>query len=305
MISEKKFNTADEFFEFISPWGNDPELTGFIFRGHSNKNYELIPTALRLSVNDELWRMAGLTKPVEEQWDWQSLQIEAEYSLLRSFYRLADQRGLNVPISSRVRQNLAQEFDTVGLVKYDEQDYWIPSDLHETAALAQHHGVPTRLLDWTYDIYISAYFAFRGAINRDGDLAIWALNKEHLSFLKPTHSRVNIDFITPHYSNNPNLDAQKGLFTLWPIVRRPALEEMRNLTAGLGSPPVDRRPLDKLVFSQYLPGDAIPIFKKYIIPCSEAKRGCQILDRLGYDSSRVFPGYDGVAAQLRNRHRYA
>ena len=303
MIPEHEFSTIDELLEFISPWGSDPALQGFVFRGHSKESYELTPTALRLQTNDQLWNMSGLSKP-DTQWDWQSWQIEGEYRLLRSFYRLADQRGLDVPSSVRVRQNLAQEFDTVGLIGHDQQDVWIPPDLHETAALAQHYGVPTRLLDWTYDIYISLYFALRGAIGQEGNLVVWALNKEQLSFLKPTVNRVNVEFITPHYSNNPNLNAQKGLFTLWPVVRDSRVQEMMSLTSGRGALQVDRRPLDELIFSTYTDEENLPIFKKFILPCSQAKRGCQLLDKLGYDSSRVFPGYDGVAAQLLERHQY-
>ncbi|PYB93565.1 hypothetical protein DMX01_03290 [Pseudomonas fulva] len=303
LIQVKTFETADDFFDFISPWGNDPELSGFIFRGHSQESYELTPTALRAELKQQLWRMSGEGKP-EGQCDWQFWQIHAEYHLLRAFYRLADQRGLEVPASVRVRQNLAQEFDTVDLIRHDQQDVWIPSDLHETAALAQHYGVPTRLLDWTYDIYVSAYFAFRGAIEKKGNLAIWALNKEYISSLKPTVDSINVEFITPHYSQNPNLNAQKGLFTLWPELRDSKYNHARNFFEGTLPALVDRRPLDQLIADNNDLRQHPQIFKKFIIPCSEAKRACMILDKLGYESSRIFPGYDGVATQLQERHKY-
>ncbi len=299
-IEKHNFSTVNELFDYLSPWGEESGLDGFVFRGHSNDSYELTPAALRLHVAEDFWRACG-SKPFGEQWNWLSWQIDAEYRLLRSFYRLADQRGLEVPVSSRMRSNLAQDFDTVGLVGFDQQDIWVPTDMHEVAALAQHYGVPTRLLDWTYDIYVALYFAFKGAIGKSGNLAIWALNKEYLSFLKPTVSKVNVEFITPHYSGNPNLNAQKGLFTLWPIINPSKVEHSTAFLHG-ESVLVDRRPLDVLVYENFTSPIDFPLFKKITVPCSEAVQGCKILDRLGYNPSRIFPGYGGVADQIMTQH---
>jgi FRG domain. len=304
MIETHNFASADEMFEFFSPWGESSNLDGFIFRGHSQDSYELIPTALRPNNVDWFWNTCGLGRPIEPQHNWQTWQVKGEYSVLRAFYRLADQRGLEVPVSERVRLNLAQEFDFQGLNSPHESDIWIPKDLLETAALAQHYGIPTRLLDWTYDIFVALYFALTGAIESDGNLEIWALNKERLSFLKPTVNRVNIDFITPHYANNPNLNAQKGLFTHWPIQLPSMVNEMQLFQRGRVAL-VDRRPLNVLIAENYKCEGNIPIFKRFTLPCSEAKRGCNILSKLGYDAARIFPGYNGVAEHLLNQHKYS
>ncbi|MCL9640881.1 FRG domain-containing protein [Rahnella victoriana] len=302
MIESHDFITVDEMFEFFSPWGENSNLDGFIFRGHSQESYELVPNALRPDNVDSFWEVCGLGKPFGSQHNWQKWQAHGEYSLLRGFYRLADQRGLEVPISERMRLNLATQFDYLGPGSLHENDVWIPKDLLETAALAQHYGIPTRLLDWTYDIFVALFFAMTGAIEKEGKLEIWALNKELISFLRPTVDRVNIDFVTPHYAKNPNLNAQKGLFTHWPTELLSMINETQYMLEDKVIL-VDRRPLNVLVAETCNVELSTQLFKRFTLPCHQAKKGCIILSKLGYDAAKIFPGYNGVAEHLLNQHK--
>ena len=205
-----------------------------------------------------------------------------------------------MPLSPRMRANLAADhgaFDSTSPMY--SGGVCIPSDLLETAALAQHSGIPTRLLDWTHDLYVALYFAFVDGIDKDGDLAIWALNKLYFQFFKFTDKRTNIEFITPHYAGNPNLGAQQGLFTHWPIETKSMDSMAKTFDSGGVADLVDRRPLDQLIEEQLGSDPEQCIFMKFILPCSEARAGLRILDCLGYSAARLFPGYSGVAKEIR------
>ena len=53
-------------------------------------------------------------------------------------------------------------------------DDWNPIDI---LSLMQHHGTPTRLIDFTHSPLVAAYFALKDA---RGDSAIWVIDKEML-----------------------------------------------------------------------------------------------------------------------------
>ena len=72
------------------------------------------------------------------------------------------------------------------LKMYCISDFYMSSDnLKELFALAQHYGMPTRLLDWTYQFNIALYFGAMDSLEKTKkDFSVWGLNVSLLEDFK-------------------------------------------------------------------------------------------------------------------------
>jgi hypothetical protein len=260
-----------------------------------------LPSALRSENKERLW---GANKPIDNQSEWENWQINAEYTLLREFYKIANNNGLKVPYIKSIRDNYVDIFPSEFFL-LNSGNKWIMKDIEELAALAQHYGCLTRLLDWTYDIYVALYFASIGAakrglnkgFNNDDNIVIWALNAQHIQFLQKTTSRIPLNFVVPSYYSNSNINAQKGVLSYWEIEMESMLD-IKNLFKTQRI--VDRTPLDKLL-QKYCSDNKdkhITLLYSFEFPASDCIEVLKVIKEMGYGASRIFPGYNGVARQI-------
>jgi hypothetical protein len=174
-------------------------------------------------------------------------------------------------------------------------------------ALMQHHGVPTRLIDWTESPYVATFFAVDEANDPEKDCAVWAISSEWCQERSAAAVRKKLKLTKEQFSNRED-------FSLDNILAETVLKGTVPLVAPL-------RPLKlntRIASQQGLflcPGDLNMTFMenlralgeselptmlfKFIFPASWRPEIFHDLFNMNIGPQTLFPGLDGFAKSIK------
>ena len=219
---------------------------------------------------------------------------DAAEPLVASLVRLGgDPRALEGRLLRNFRKYAPRES-----VPYDSVWNWL--------ALAQHHGLPTRLLDWTYSPYVALHFATADLTAYDRDGAVWLVDYITVHRALPGRLRETLDAEDANVFTAEILDAAVG-----------GLPELAELAADdfalfLEPPSLDDRIVNQYaLFSLMSRPEALledwlggypELARRLVIPAELKWEVRDKLDQANVTERVLFPGLDGLTTWLKRYH---
>lgn len=154
----------------------------------------------------------------------------------------------------------------------------LPENYFECLAIAQHHGLATRLLDWTQNPLVATYFAVSSLVKNEGAIYILECLDEFITSSTEIDILKELDDVVCYIPRaiSPRVLNQRGIFTIHCPANRNI--EIRNSRFSQ-----DSKNLLKVVIPHQLKNEIL-----------------KLLDDYGINEAMLFPDLDGLSRQ-KNR----
>jgi hypothetical protein len=211
-------------------------------------------------------------------------------------YNLATSLKRNCGENTDLEYHLLRNFQKYAQLEDADPTY---SDWH-WMTLAQHHGLPTRLLDWTYSPFVAVHFATAETGKYDRDAAIWFVD-----FVK-------VNRLLPGPLSDTLNQVGANAFTLRMMEKAvPDIETFDNLSGEdlvlfFEPPSLNSRIVNQFAFFSVMSNPASDlhtwlfnhpeVYGRIIIPKELKWEVRDKLDQANITERILFPGLDGIAS---------
>ena len=169
------------------------------------------------------------------------------------------------------------------------------TDTPRWLALMQHHGAPTRLIDFTWSPYVAAFFALESSTT---DAAVWAINAPLFGTFAfgPLSPEGNRPPSPCEFLRTVSVDSDRGV-----AVGEPYFKNRRIIAqSGTFVLPYDiTRPVDEVLAKKS------NLIAKFVLQgTSLRKHALRELYRMNITEATLFPDLDGLARSLKYELEY-